>query len=169
MSTVQTLRYAVGTLEQDIQTAGTNLVAASPKWFTPGRTSWHSTRTMPPGPESIPSRCSSIRTWRTGWPGPCRGPSGRAIPGTSFAYPDSTYLDGSGLPGPAETLIFFFDPDDDTDRDDDYALYRQVNAEEPQLVAKNLLRVEGEPFFRYMKESDFGVDSIPDDLPSLGP
>ena len=31
MSTLQTLRYAVGTLEQDIQTAGTNLVAGQPE------------------------------------------------------------------------------------------------------------------------------------------
>jgi hypothetical protein len=86
------------------------------------------------------------------------------LPGTDFAYPDSTYLDGSGLPGPAETLIFFLTPDTDTHRGDDYALFRQVNAEEPQLVAKNLLKVEDQPFFRYLTEGSEGVDSISSDL-----
>jgi len=160
MSTVQTLRYAVGTLEQDVQTAGTNLVAGQPEVVYAGQNvvafnADYATRTRIDPFSVFFDPDLEDRVART-----MRRSQRQAIPHTSFSYPDSTYLDGSGLPGPAETLIFFFEPDDYTDRDDDFALYRQVNAEEPQLVAKNLLRVEGEPFFRYIKDSDFAVDSI---------
>jgi prepilin-type N-terminal cleavage/methylation domain-containing protein len=164
MGTLQNLRYVVGTLEQDVQTAGTNLVSGQPEVVYAGgdvvafnSDYATSTRNDPfavffdPDLEDRVAR-TMTRAQRT------------TIPGTAFAYPDSTYLDGSGLPGPAETLIFFFTPDDDTQRTDDFALYRQVNAEEPQLVANDLLRVEGQPFFRYMKESGSGVDSIADNL-----
>jgi prepilin-type N-terminal cleavage/methylation domain-containing protein len=161
MSTVQTLRYAVGTLEQDIQTAGTNLVAAQPEVVYAGPdvfafNSDYATRTNDPfavffDPD-LEDRVARSMTMSMR----------REIPLTSFNYPDTTYLDGSGLAGPAETLIFFFTPDEETDRSDDYALYRQVNAAEPQMVANHLLRVDGQPFFRYMKDSDYGIDSIPD-------
>jgi len=164
MGTLQNLRYVVGTLEQDVQTAGTNLVSGQPEVVYAGGdvvafNSDYATSTpndpfavfFDPDLEDRVGR-TMTRAQRT------------AIPQTSFAYPDSTYRDGSGLPGPAETLIFFFTPDDDTNRTDDFALYRQVNAEEPQLVANDLLRVEGQPFFRYMKESGTGVDSIADNL-----
>jgi prepilin-type N-terminal cleavage/methylation domain-containing protein len=164
MSTLQTLRYTLGTLEQDVQTAGTNLVGGQPEVVYAGEdvvafNSDYATRTridpfavfFDPDLEDRVAR-SLTRERRI------------TIPGSSFVYPDSTYRDGSGLAGPAETLIFFFTPDDYTERDDDYALYRQVNAEEPQLVANDLLKVEGQPFFRYLKVDEFGVDSIPDNV-----
>ena len=164
MSTVQTLRYAVGTLEQDIQTAGTNLSPGQPEVVYAGAdviafNADYGTRTrvdpfavfFDPDLEDRSSRAMRA--------------SDRAhIPQTSFSYPDSTYREGSGLPGPAETLVFYFVEDQSTSRSDDFSLYRQVNREEPQLVADNLLRVENQPFFRYMKESEFGVDSIADGL-----
>ena len=160
MSTIQTLRYTLGTLEQDIQTAGTNLVSGQPEVVYAGEdvvafNSDYATRTRIDPFAVFFDPYLEDRVART-----LTHARRITIPGTSFIYPDSTYLDGSGLPGPAETLIFFFTSDDYTDRTDDYALYRQVNAEEPQLVASDLLRVEGQPFFRYMKESEIGVDSI---------
>jgi len=164
MATLQTLRYAVGTLEQDIQTAGTNLVDGQPEVVYAGEdvvafNSDYASRTpfdpfavfFDPDLEDRVAR-SLTRDRRA------------LIPESSFYYPDSTYRDGSGLAGPAETLIFFFTPDDNTEREDDYALYRQVNMEEPQLVASDLLQVEGEPFFRYLTDNGLGVDSIADDL-----
>lgn len=160
MSTIQTLRYAVGTLEQDIQTAGTNLVAGQPEVVYAGEDVFvfnadYATRTRTDPFSVFFDPDLEDRVART-----MRRDQRRALPNTSFSYPDSTYLDGSGLPGPAETLVFFFEPDDNTERSDDFALYRQVNAEEPQLVARNLLQVDGEPFFRYMKKGETGVDSI---------
>ncbi len=164
MSSTQTLRYAVGTLEQDIQTAGTNLVPGQPEVVYAGSdvmafNTDYGTRTRIDPFAVFFDPDLEDRVGLT-WVASRR----EVIPGTGFPYPDTTYLNGAGLPGPAETLIFFFSPDEETPRSDDFALYRQVNAEEPQLVARNLLRVEGQPFFRYMKDSDTGVDSIPDDV-----
>jgi len=51
-------------------------------------------------------------------------PNRFTLPGTSFSYPDTTYL---GADHKAETLIFFFRPDSTTSRTDDYILFRQVN------------------------------------------
>jgi hypothetical protein len=70
------------------------------------------------------------------------------IPGTAFTYPDSSYSDGAGN-SPAETVTFFFAADTATARTDDYVLYRQANALAPEVVARNLLRLPGQPFFRF--------------------
>lgn len=75
------------------------------------------------------------------------------IPHTTFSYPGAAYqaVGGTGN-SPAETIIFFFDPDSSTSRNDDYALYRQVNSDPPELVARKLLRTESQPFFEYYWE-----------------
>lgn len=74
------------------------------------------------------------------------------IPNGTFEYPDRDYEVGSGTNSPAETLIFFFRPDSSTDRDDDWALFRQVNDQEPRVVSRHLLRADGdEPFLEYHK------------------
>jgi type II secretory pathway pseudopilin PulG len=79
------------------------------------------------------------------------------IPGTSVSYPDTNYTArGNSGNSPAETIIFFFAPDTTTTRSDDYVLYRQVNGTAPGVVARNLLRTPGKPFFEYYRvvESD---------------
>ena len=72
------------------------------------------------------------------------------VPHTTFSYPSVSYsaLGGTGN-SPAETIIFFFDPDSSTTRNDDYALFRQVNTDPPELVSRNLLQTQGLPFFEY--------------------
>jgi hypothetical protein len=67
---------------------------------------------------------------------------------------------------PGELLIFYFAPDTLSEQDDDYVLYRKVNHGDPELIARNLTRVPGLPFFRYMAISEpaggLRLDSIPD-------
>ena len=72
------------------------------------------------------------------------------LPGTTFVYPDSSYRDGGGN-SPAETIVFFFAPDTTTADRDDSALYRQVNDQPPAVVARNLARMPGLPFFQYQE------------------
>ncbi len=92
------------------------------------------------------------------------------LPRTTFFYPDTTYTTGDAN-SPAETIIFFFAPDSTTVRGDDYALYRQVNRMAPELLARNLLRTDGQPFFEYYEvEPGVSPDSairkvLPADLP----
>ncbi len=70
------------------------------------------------------------------------------IPGTSFRYPDTTYGGGTS---PAETIIFFFQPDSTTARTDDYILFRQVNGQAPEVVARDLVHNGNTPFFQYLR------------------
>jgi hypothetical protein len=71
------------------------------------------------------------------------------LPLTSFAYPDTTYKDASGVISNAETIIFYFALDTSTTRTDDFVLYRQVNNQAPEVVSRNLLRTVGTPWFTY--------------------
>ncbi len=159
MSVIQTVRYALGILETDIQTAGTNLGAGQPEIVYADddvitfNADYVTSRANDPfavfyDPDVESSASISVpRTRRF------------TIPLTSFTYPDSTYLSGSSRSA-AETLTFFFTPDTTTARSDDYALYRQVNNLAPQLVASDLLQAGSEPFFRYYKYSENAIDSI---------
>jgi prepilin-type N-terminal cleavage/methylation domain-containing protein len=72
------------------------------------------------------------------------------IPNTTFIYPTINY-NTSGVNSPAETIIFFLAPDTTTARTDDYALYRQVNNDLPEIVSHNILATTGLPFFQYSR------------------
>jgi prepilin-type N-terminal cleavage/methylation domain-containing protein len=74
------------------------------------------------------------------------------IPTTTVAYPDTDYLQGGLIDSPAETITFFFAPDSTTSRPDDYILYRQVNNQAPEVVARNLLQTGPVPFFQYYEQ-----------------
>lgn len=160
MTVLQTMRYSLGVLEQDVQTAGTNVVAGQPEIVYAGpsmiafNADYATRRRNDPfavyyDPDVEPVAAFSVTKGRK-----------FALPGTSFIYPDTTYAGGGTGRSPAETLVFFFGADTTTGRSDDFSLFRQVNDGDPQLVASNLLATSGEPFFRYYKESSAGVDSI---------
>jgi prepilin-type N-terminal cleavage/methylation domain-containing protein len=70
------------------------------------------------------------------------------LPLTSFAYPDTAYLE-AGINSNAETITFWFVSDSTTARVDDFILYRRVNNLNPELVSRNLLQTTGVPFFQY--------------------
>jgi prepilin-type N-terminal cleavage/methylation domain-containing protein len=75
------------------------------------------------------------------------------IPGTSYVYPPSNFLLGSGDPSPAETYIFFFSSDSSTTRSDDFILWQRVNNGTPVIVARNILaHPSGRPFFQYLMQ-----------------
>ena len=164
MTVLQNLRYSMGTLEQDVQSAGTNLPPGQPEIVYAGRdviafNADYATRNQGDpfavfyDPDLEDEASASLPESRQ-----------LTLPNTSFTYPDTTYEVGPGQRSPAETLIFFFVPDTTTSRSDDYALYRQVNDGNPQLVARNLLPPQGAPFFRYFRDTDTGIDSIPASL-----
>ena len=145
----QNYRMALSTLAQQVRTAGTNLapgqpflvyagpdaVALNADYVSRDRNELFSVSTDPnaPGGETEALQRGSRIT----------------IPTAGFAYPDTSYRLGAANSG-AETMIFFFAPDTSTARGDDYALFRQVNAGEPAVVARNLLRTPGRPFLEYL-------------------
>jgi prepilin-type N-terminal cleavage/methylation domain-containing protein len=84
----------------------------------------------------------------------------------ALSYPAGDYLQ-AGAPSPAEAITFWFAPDTETTRSDDYVLMRQVNASTPEVVVRNVLPDSTYPFFRYMylKVDAAGAQSI-DTIPS---
>jgi len=87
------------------------------------------------------------------------------LPGTAWQYPDTTYLVG-GTNSPAETVIFWFALDGTTPPTDDYVLWRQVNDQTAEVVARNLLKPASGPFFRFLRHitptsGSQRMDSVP--------
>ena len=75
------------------------------------------------------------------------------IAGTTYNYPPSNYLLGSGDPSPAETYTFYFAADASTSRSDDYILWQRVNNGTDVMVARNILaHPSGKPFFEYLAQ-----------------
>lgn len=150
MNVTQNHRYAVSTLRRDLRTAGSGM----------------SDPTQPPllyaGEDVVAFNADylaldandlhAVYVDTAATPGAVRALSVRerlTIPRTTFSYPDTTYRQ-EGRSG-AETIIFYFAPDSTTARGDDYVLFRQVNHERPGVVARNLVRTAGRPFFEYLR------------------
>lgn len=145
----QNYRVALSTLATQVRTAGTNIVPGQP--FI-----------VYAGPDAVAFNADFVTRDRndifsasidTAAPVAETEALTRAnritIPATSFGYPDTSYTRGAFNSG-AETMTFFFAADTSTTRTDDFALYRQVNAGTPAVVARNLLRTAGRPFFEYL-------------------
>jgi prepilin-type N-terminal cleavage/methylation domain-containing protein len=77
----------------------------------------------------------------------------------ALSYPGADYIQ-AGVPSPAEAITFWFAPDTETTRSDDYVLLRQVNASAPEVVVRNVLPDSTYPFFRYMYLKTDAVTSL---------
>ncbi|GEM_PF-442394 len=71
------------------------------------------------------------------------------LPYSGVGYPDSTYVQTTGLLSNAETISFWLTPDSTTARPDDYLLLRRINSAAPTVVARGLIFPGGAPAFRY--------------------
>ena len=54
----------------------------------------------------------------------------------ALSYPGGDWITGAGVPSPAEAITFWFAPDTETTRSDDYVLLRQVNSSAPEVVVR---------------------------------
>jgi prepilin-type N-terminal cleavage/methylation domain-containing protein len=70
-------------------------------------------------------------------------------PYSATAYPDSLYLQSTGVISNAETISYWLTLDSITPRPDDYLLLRQVNSAPATVVARGLVFPGGVPAFRY--------------------
>lgn len=76
----------------------------------------------------------------------------------AFVYPSMNYSAGAGINSPAETIVLYFDVNNETTRSDDFLLLRQVNGNPPEVLIRNVLRDSTNlPFFRYFKLRHTGV------------
>lgn len=78
------------------------------------------------------------------------------IPTSSVLYPDSTYRTAGAI-SPAEAIIYYFALDTSTTRTDDYVLWRQVNNDPPNVVARNLMAYPSRPFFEWLRTDPTGA------------
>ncbi len=164
MMVMQNLRYGVNTIDQNLRTAGVGVPSKQPVLVYADRdviafnadyaTNLANDVFAVYYDRQLPGGAVSALT-----------PSRRfTLPGTSFTYPDSAYYLGSGN-SPAETIIFYFEPDTTTTRGDDYVLYRQVNDLEPETVARQLLKTDRD-FFTYYVLDDTQAGSPVVEVPS---
>jgi prepilin-type N-terminal cleavage/methylation domain-containing protein len=86
------------------------------------------------------------------------------VPGQStLIYPTFDYEASPGIMSPAEMITFWFAPDTETARPDDYVLYRQVNDAAPEAVVRNILQ-DTVPFFRFMYLNDTSTSATMDTI-----
>lgn len=155
---LRNLRYAATTLSQDLETLGTNVPEGQPALFY--------------ADEDVIAFSADYATNIANDPfavyhdpdapaGQVRAPTGSfSIPKSGVTYPDTSYQAAPGVPSPAEVLIFFVAEDTTTTRTDDYILFRQVNANAPEAVARHLLRDGTLPFFSYERLADDGTGAM---------
>jgi prepilin-type N-terminal cleavage/methylation domain-containing protein len=166
MTLLQNLRYAGNTLEQSVRAAGTGVPDQQPYLVYAGATSFAFNANFVTNIANDVFAVYYDPDAPTGTVAALTQAERVTLPGTGFSYPDTTYL-VAGTNSQAETITFFFEADTSTARSDDYVLYRQVNAQPPEVVARDLLQVPGVPFFRYywVRTAAGGVqaiDSVPD-------
>jgi prepilin-type N-terminal cleavage/methylation domain-containing protein len=78
------------------------------------------------------------------------------LPLAAIQYPDSNYLQNTGVLSDAETISYWVALDPDPSANGTYALFRRVNALPPTVVAKALVLPPNEPVFRYFKADTLG-------------
>jgi prepilin-type N-terminal cleavage/methylation domain-containing protein len=150
MSALQNYRFAAELIERNVRTAGTGTAAGQPFLV------YADSATLVFNADYATNDSADVFAVyhdagaSDAEVGSLTRPRRITLPQTSFAYPDSTYRDG-GAASPAETIALFFALDGTTPRADDYALFRQANDQPPRVVARNLLRDGGRPFFRYQE------------------
>ena len=166
LTALQSLRFSLDRMETDVQTAGTNLVEGQP-WIL-----YVDEDVLAFNADYATNIANDFGAvfYDPGAPGGTvrglRVPT--TVPNSSFTWGDTVYtLPGTSVNGPGETIVFFLTSDTATSRTDDYALYRRVNVDAPELIARNLLRSGSEPFFRYFWNQDQAgsprvFDSVPD-------
>ena len=164
---LRNLRYAITTLSQDLETAGTNVPDGQPQFIY--------------GDSDVVVFAADYATNIANDPfavfhdpdapsGQVRAPDGAlSIPNTSHSTPDTVYESAPGVRSPAEILFFYLARDSSTDRTDDYVLYRRVNDGQPEEIARNLLRSGTDPFFSFERIAEDGggqdlLREVPDSL-----
>ncbi len=146
MSALRNVRYAISTIETDLTTAGTNVVPGQPGVIYAGDDviAFSADYTS-----NVVNDVSAVFVNPSLPTGVVTAPrTAVSIPNSTESWPDTVY-EQSGVNSPAEMIIFYFALDTTTTRTDDYMLYRQINSDTPEVVARSLLKVGSEPFLSY--------------------
>lgn len=167
---LRNLRYAITSLDQDLQTLGTNVPAAQPTLVYGGA---NVVTFSADYASNVANDAFAVYQDPDAPAGQVSAPAAPfVIPTTGVTAADTTYEVRPGVPSPAEMITFFMLPDTSTARTDDYILYRQVNGGTPESLARNLIHMGTRPFFSYLRETQDStgqtvITAVPDSLVPL--
>lgn len=150
MGSLQNLQYGLGTLDQQLRTAGSDVPDQQPYLVYAGSNVIAINADYESNVSGDPYAVYVNTDAPNGTVSAMTTAQKITIPNSTFIYPSVNYTT-SGVNSPAETIIFYFAPDTSTSRTDDYALYRQVNNDPPEVVSHNILATSGTPFFQYTR------------------
>ena len=145
MELSQNMRYAVGTIDRALRTAGAGVANQQPMFIYGGNdivafnsnfTNVNQDRCAVNINPDAPVGSYEILPLASAY----------TFPNTVFNYPSANYTSTTCL---AETILFYFRPDSSTAEPNDFVLMQKVNAMPADLVAKNLFAYPGRPFFQY--------------------
>jgi prepilin-type N-terminal cleavage/methylation domain-containing protein len=147
MGLLQNLRYGVDQLDTELRTAGANTPARQPVvvYAGPATVSFNADYVS-----NLPGDISAVYvdpSAPAGQVSALTAANAIAIPGSTpaFVYPSTDYPTS-----PAETITFWFTPDAETARTDDYRILRQVNNQPAEPLVRGVLApTGGGAFFRY--------------------
>ena len=159
----QNVRYAVSAIDRDLRVAGVGvvetqpmIVLAAPRAITFNAdlitrddadvSAVYLDRDADPASVGVMARTNQV-----------------TLPGTDVTYPESTYTQSlGGAPSRAETISYWVERDATASRNDQYTLFRRVNATPAQVVVRGILLGSSEPVFRYLtKNADGVVTEVP--------
>jgi hypothetical protein len=151
MTVLQNLRFTAGTLEKDLRSVGSGVPDGQPFLIYAGSDAVAFNANFVSNVTSDPSAVYIDPDAPSGSVSALTKAERSTLPGTGLSYPDTSYLGLGGINSQAETITFWFSPDTGTTRNDDYILFRQVNFQAAEVVARNLLKTASLPFFEYYR------------------
>ncbi|MGQ0703302.1 MAG: prepilin-type N-terminal cleavage/methylation domain-containing protein [Gemmatimonadales bacterium] len=162
LGVLQNLRYGIDQLEQDLRNAGANTQTRQPIVVYGGPNSFAFNADIVSNLAAdisavyidVDAPAGEVTAWTQA--------TATTIPGSTFTYPLVDYLNSA-----AETVIFWFTPDDETARTDDYMLVRRVNARPQEVLMRSILPPESGNFFRYhYMNAPVGANATLDTVPA---
>jgi prepilin-type N-terminal cleavage/methylation domain-containing protein len=156
MDAMQNLRYAIGTMDRELRNAGAGTTEPQPTlvYISPTVVVFNADIVSP-----TPNSMTAVNYNPDADPNATDAPTTSqkfTIPGTAIQYPDSTYKTTGGEISPAEAITYWIAPDSAPGHSGLYLMYRQVNNNAPDVVARNLLPYPGRPFFDWLQTDTIG-------------
>lgn len=156
----QNARFAMTTLDRDLRVAGVGVVADQPLLVEAANTAIvfnvDLISRVPGDVGAVYVDTSADSNATNVW----KSVNKLLLPGLTTYYPQSTYVQPTGVPSGAETIAYYLSPDTSSSLANTYILYRRVNATTPSVVARGILYNPGDTVFQYSKVDTTGKETV---------
>ena len=148
--------FAMSTLERELRMAGAGVVNAQPVLVAAGDSAltFNANLVSPTlgdvsavndDPDADPSAVSVLRKGNQ-----------FVLPGTTFTYPESTYMQAAGVESGAETISYWLAHDSTSSHSNEFILWRRANNTTAQVVARGIVHTSADTVFQYFKADTSG-------------